>query len=131
MATVAVAPDGTQLALRPVRAVQIMAGDYLPDALGDRIVCEVRPVGTRIACIMGDGTELTFAPRDTVRVARSRKHRPDCTHCARTRDLALQYRLAREAAELQREHVTGSYVSELKEYKPIITFKQWLQNTAA
>jgi len=127
---VAITSDGARLTLRTVRAVQIMAGDCLPYAPTDQIVCEVRPVGARIACVMGDGTELTFAPRDTVQVARSRKHRADCAHCVRIRDFAMQYRLAREAAEVAREGVTGGYATEVGLHAPIITFKQWLKGMA-
>jgi hypothetical protein len=50
------------------------------------------------------------------------RHKRGCRHCA----MVAEYRLARYAAELLREAVTGAYASEEAEYGPIITFKDWL-----
>ena len=51
------------------------------------------------------------------------RHRRGCKHCA----MVAEYRLARHAAELLREGVTGAYRSETAEYGPIITFRVWLE----
>lgn len=50
------------------------------------------------------------------------KHKRGCRHCA----MVAEYRLARHAAELLREATTGAYASELEDYGPIITFRDWL-----
>ena len=58
------------------------------------------------------------------------RHRAGCAHCARVRSMAQDYRLAREAAEVARERATGGYATETREYAPLITYKQWLQDMA-
>ena len=54
------------------------------------------------------------------------KCRRDCLH----RSSVDAYRVARHAAELERERVTGGYPSEIEAYGPILTFKDWLTATA-
>lgn len=55
------------------------------------------------------------------------RHRRGCRHCASV----AEYRLARHAAELQREAATCGYATETALYGPIITFRDWLIGTAA
>jgi hypothetical protein len=52
-----------------------------------------------------------------------------CNACRRRARLSREYRAAREAAEVQRENATGGYATELREYGPLITFKDWLEQT--
>lgn len=52
--------------------------------------------------------------------------RPSCQHRAKV----LDYRAARHAAELAREASTGGYPSELAAAAPLITFRQYLEQTA-
>ena len=52
--------------------------------------------------------------------------RRGCLH----RQMVQEYRLARHAAVLKREEVTGGYKSEIEAYGPIITFKTWLESLA-
>lgn len=61
-----------------------------------------------------------FQPQEPVRA--KRKHPVSCQHCASV----TEYHMAREAAQVQREGVTGGYKTETQEYGPIITFKDWL-----
>ncbi len=54
--------------------------------------------------------------------------------CKRTclhRNDVREYSAAREAAEVQREAETGGYAAEIEQYRPIITFKSWLQDKGA
>jgi len=57
-------------------------------------------------------------------------HPVDCAHCKRVRGLSQEYRVAREAAELARESVAAGYASEEADYGSLITFKDWLEQTA-
>lgn len=52
--------------------------------------------------------------------------KPSCLH----RRFVMDYRMARHAAELERESVTAGYAAELAAYPPLVTFKTWLQATA-
>lgn len=52
--------------------------------------------------------------------------RADCLH----RRKVLDYRVARHAAELAREQATGGYAAELAEHAPLLTFRQYLIDTA-
>lgn len=52
--------------------------------------------------------------------------RKGCRHWAFVND----YRVAREAAELQRDAATRGHATEIAEHPPIITFKDWLQDHA-
>jgi hypothetical protein len=64
-----------------------------------------------------------FAPQpDATPIVAKRKHPSGCLHCANV----TEYHMAREAAQVERERVTGGYKTETKEYGPIITFKDWL-----
>lgn len=51
-----------------------------------------------------------------------RPHPKNCGHCRNVED----YRLTRYAAEQHRESATAGYKTEMKDYGPIITFKDWL-----
>lgn len=53
------------------------------------------------------------------------RHPRHCRHC-RNVDA---YRAARIAAELARENTCSDYPTELAEYGPVITFKEWLVQT--
>ena len=57
-------------------------------------------------------------------------HPANCAHCKRVRALSNEYRLAREAAELAREQVTAGYASENADFGALVTFKDWLVQTA-
>jgi hypothetical protein len=57
-----------------------------------------------------------------------RLHHPrGCRHCT---DVDV-YRAARLAAELAREEATRGWATELAQYPPIITFRDWLIQSAA
>lgn len=62
--------------------------------------------------------------KEKKRIAEGRRagHPPNCGHCRNVRE----YRLARHAAELERERVTAAYPAELADYGPILTFRDWL-----
>lgn len=51
-----------------------------------------------------------------------RPHPRRCLHCVSVD----AYRAARIAAELAREEATGGWATEIAEYGPIVTFKDWL-----
>lgn len=53
--------------------------------------------------------------------------RPSCGH----KQLVEAYRSARHSAVLQREYETSDYDEEKKNYGPIITFKEWLQQMSS
>ena len=57
------------------------------------------------------------------------RHEPDCRHCRHVRQIASDYRLARQAQEVGREAVTRGYAAENAEYGRLITFRQWLTDT--
>lgn len=59
---------------------------------------------------------------DAVPVRAKRKHSSGCRHCASV----TEYHMARESAQVARENQTGGYKTEMKEYGPIITYKDWL-----
>jgi hypothetical protein len=46
------------------------------------------------------------------------------------RDLVDAYHAAREAAEQAREHTTRGWRTELREHPPLLTFRDWLQQTS-
>jgi hypothetical protein len=63
----------------------------------------------------------------SVTVLRVRRPHPRrCRHCVSVD----AYRAARIAAELAREESTRGWATEIAEYGPIITFKDWLTMTA-
>ena len=55
------------------------------------------------------------------------RHPRHCRHCRSVE----AYRAARIAAELRRDEATRGWATELAEYPPIITFKEWLRQSAA
>lgn len=55
-----------------------------------------------------------------------RSHRRGCRHCVSVD----AYRAARIAAELAREEATGGWATEIAEYGPIVTYKDWLVMSA-
>lgn len=48
-----------------------------------------------------------------------------CVH----REMVQAYRLERGRQEVEREEATGGYATEIAEYPPLITFKDWLVGT--
>lgn len=57
------------------------------------------------------------------------RHPADCAHCARVRSAAREFRLARADAEAQREQATYGYATEMAEFGPLVTYRDWLQQT--
>jgi hypothetical protein len=61
----------------------------------------------------------------TATMAATRRHPRGCQHCVSVD----AYRAARVAAELAREETTRGWATELSEYPPIVTFRDWLIQT--
>lgn len=81
----------------------------------------------RVTC---DDCGADRVQRTPAHKCRPAAHPPGCEHCKRVRAVALDYRLAREAAELARELETCGYATETRQYGPLLTFRDWLQATA-
>jgi hypothetical protein len=54
------------------------------------------------------------------------KNMRGCHANCRHRNMVTEYSAARHYAEMVREGVTKGYDTELRNYGPIITFKDWL-----
>lgn len=52
-----------------------------------------------------------------------------CARCRRSATLSMDYRVAREAEEQQREAVTAGYATESRAYGPLSTFRDYLEQT--
>lgn len=52
-----------------------------------------------------------------------------CSRCRRAAALSMNYRVAREAAELEREAVTAGYATESGQYGALITLRDYLEQT--
>lgn len=66
---------------------------------------------------------------------REEKHRRECrgtcSRCRGNRALSMDYQALREAELLAREAATGAYETELSEYPPLTTFRDFLEQTAS
>lgn len=107
----------------PLTWATLTVDRILPGCLGGTYVRgNIRPAC--MACNIITGNEARETKRRITNWTAPR-HRRGCRHCA----MVAEYRLARHAAELLREAVTGAYRSETADYGPIITFKDWLLGT--
>lgn len=64
-------------------------------------------------------------------VVATRRHKPDCRHCARVRTLARDYRLWRASLEAAREAACLGYATEEREFGALPTFRDYLKGVAA